>query len=88
MADAREKLAASYAEIDADAARIRQNSAEFLWICCGIVPPKLPDAVSSTAELNPQRRTEKVSADAAVSGMRETRLDYSVARPPVNGQGR
>jgi hypothetical protein len=85
MADAREKLAASYAEIDADAVRIRQNSAEFLWICCGVVPPKLPDAVSSTAELNPLRRNEKVNVDAV---LRETRLDFSAARPPATDRGR
>jgi hypothetical protein len=88
MADAREKLAASYAEIGAAAARIRQNSAEFLWICCGVVPSKLPDAVSSTAELNPLRRNEKGNGDAVVSGMRETRLDYSAARPPASDRGR
>jgi hypothetical protein len=88
MADAREKLAVAYAEIDADGARIRQNSAEFLWICCGIVPPKLPDAVSSTAELNPLRRIEKVNGDVVVSGMRETRLDYSAAQPPASDRGR
>jgi hypothetical protein len=23
--------------------RIKTNSAEFLWICCGIRPPPLPD---------------------------------------------
>jgi hypothetical protein len=58
MADADEKLAASYAEIDAAAARIRQNSAEFLWICCGVVPPKLPDETLPTGEQNPLRRQD------------------------------
>jgi hypothetical protein len=88
MSESPSKNAADYAQIAADAERIRANSAEALWILQGIVPPKLADAVSSTAELNPLRRNEKVNGDAVVSGMRETRLDYSPARPPASSQGR
>jgi hypothetical protein len=54
MADAREKLGASYAEIDADGARIRQNSAEFLWICCGILRLLVVD-LNAAIELKPVR---------------------------------
>jgi hypothetical protein len=89
MADAPQKLAASYAQLGADAERFRANSAEALWILHGVVPPKLPDAVSTTAELNPLRRAEKkADADAMMRGGRETWLDYSAARPPANGRGR
>jgi hypothetical protein len=58
MADATKKRATSYAEIDAEATRIRQNSAEFLWICRGVVPPKIPDETPPTGEQNPLRRRD------------------------------
>jgi hypothetical protein len=88
MTGAPDKLAADFAQIGADAERIRSNSAEALWILHGIVPPKLPDVVSTTAELNPLRRAEKkADADAVTRGVHETRLDYSAARPPANGRG-
>jgi hypothetical protein len=58
MADAPEKLAASYAQLAADAERIRQNSAEHLWICRGVVPPKLPDPEPPNGEQNPLRRQD------------------------------
>jgi hypothetical protein len=72
----------------AEAERIRANSAEALWILRGIVPPKLPDAVSTTAETNPLRRVEGrtaglgVGSASPVPGGTETRLDYSAALPP------
>ena len=89
MTDAVEKLSAHIAQIGAEAARIQANSAECLWVCHHIAPPKLPDVVSSTAELNPLRHAEKkADADAVMRGGRETRLDYSAARPPANGRGR
>jgi hypothetical protein len=55
MADAREKLAAAYAEIAAQGERIRQNSAE-VAILQGRVPRKLPDAQPPKGEQNPLRR--------------------------------
>jgi hypothetical protein len=83
MTGAPDKHAADFAQIGADAERIRANSAEALWILHGIVPPKIPDVVSTTAELNPLRHAEKkADAGAVMRGGRETRLDYSVARPP------
>jgi hypothetical protein len=55
MADAREKLAASYAEIAAQGERIRQNSAE-VAILQGRVQRKLPDDEPPKGEQNPLRR--------------------------------
>ena len=56
----------------------------------GQTPPELPDVISTTTDLNPLRRAEKkkADADAVVRGMRETRLDFSVARSPANGRVR
>jgi hypothetical protein len=87
MSDAAEKLNADILRIGAEAARIRANSAEF-HILRGQTPPKLPDVISTTADLNPLRRAEKkkADADAVVRGMRETRLDFSAAHlPPTVG---
>jgi hypothetical protein len=42
MTGALDKLAADFAQIGADAERIRADSAEALWILHGIVPPKIP----------------------------------------------
>ena len=89
MTGAPEKFNAEVMRIGAEAARIQANSAECLWVCRGVKPPLIPDVVSTTAELNPLRRAEKkADADAVMRGVRETRLDYSVVRPPTNGRGR
>jgi hypothetical protein len=54
MADAPEKLAASYAQLAADAERIRINSAEHMWVVRGVVLPKLPDDKPPAGEQNPR----------------------------------
>ena len=73
MTGAPDKLTADSAQIGADAERTRSNNAEALWILHRIVPPKLPDVVSTTAELNPLRRAEqKADADAVRRWARDT----------------
>jgi len=58
MANATELLAAHILRTATDAERIRQNSAEHLWICRGVVPPKLPDPEPPKGEQNPLRRQD------------------------------
>jgi len=71
-------------KIAAESERMRQSSSEFLWILQGVVPPKLDDVVSTTAELtNSLRRRADVTANSTAS-FGETRLDYSTARPPAS----
>jgi hypothetical protein len=55
MADAREKLAAAYAQIAAQGERIRLNSAE-MAILQGRKPSLLPDDPPPKGEQNPLRR--------------------------------
>ena len=76
--------------IGAETKRIQESSAEALWILHGVVPPKLPDVVSTTAETNPLRRVEVRTAGVGVGtassapGGTETRLDFSKAcKAPV-----
>jgi hypothetical protein len=74
-------------KIAAEGERIKNNSAEALWILHGVVPPKLPDVVSTTAELNPLRRPTviggEVSRGPPMQRPGETRLDFSAALPPA-----
>ena len=75
--------------IGAETKRIQESSAEALWILHGVVPPKLPDVASTTAETNPLRRVEVrtagVGSASPAPGGTETRLDFSVARKAPAG---
>jgi hypothetical protein len=53
-----DNLNARIAEIGAEAARIQASSGECLWVCHGVVPPKLPDPEQPRGEQNPLRRQD------------------------------
>ena len=47
--------AASIAAIAVRGEQIKQNSAEYLWVCCGVRPPLLPDRpVVADPSVNPE----------------------------------
>ena len=56
MADAPEKQIAMIEQLAAESERIKTSSAEFLWICKGSMPPKIPDLPQPKGETNPLRR--------------------------------
>jgi hypothetical protein len=71
-------------KIAAEGERIKQSSAEF-HILRGVTPPKLEDALSTTAApTNPLRRANGVATSSTAS-FGETRLDFSAARPHGSG---
>jgi hypothetical protein len=48
--------AAAIAAITVRVEQIRQASAEYLWICCGIKPPPLPDKpVVTNTNVDPEQ---------------------------------
>jgi hypothetical protein len=58
MADAHEKNIAMIERLAAESERIKTSSGEFLWICKGAIPPKIPDLPQPKGETNPLRRPE------------------------------
>jgi hypothetical protein len=54
--NAAEKLNAHIVQIGAEAARLQEQSAEYLWVCRHEKPPLLPDPEPDKTETNPLRR--------------------------------
>jgi hypothetical protein len=55
MADAHEKQNAMIEQLAAESERVKTSSGEFLWICKGAIPPKIPDLPQPKGETIPLR---------------------------------
>jgi hypothetical protein len=77
MADASENLNSAIARLAAESERIKSSSAEFLWICKGATPPKIPDLPQPQGETNPLRRPGKGLSAEARSAQTRSAHDYA-----------
>jgi hypothetical protein len=59
MADAHDKQIEMIKQLAAESERIKTSSGEYLWICKGTMPPKIPDLPQPKGETNPLRRAAK-----------------------------